>query len=177
MKIVVMKNVSILGCGWLGKPMAVSLLSEGFSVKGSTTSEIKIQELEALDIEAYLIDITEFEEFDLFLASDILLIAITSKDIDAYERFIQQLELSSIQKVIFISSTSVYSVSNSVVSEETKTVNTPLLEIENLFRENTYFETTIIRFAGLFGPGRHPGSWFKNGKKISQPNGFVNMIH
>ena len=52
-----MKSVSILGCGWLGKPMAVSLLSEGFSVKGSTTSEIKIQELEALEIEAYLIDI------------------------------------------------------------------------------------------------------------------------
>ena len=91
-----MKNVSILGCGWLGKPMAVSLLSEGFSVKGSTTSEIKIQELEALEIEAYLIDITEFEEFDLFLSSDILLIAITSKDIDAYERLIEQIEISPI---------------------------------------------------------------------------------
>ena len=66
MKIVVMKSVSILGCGWLGKPMAVSLLREGFSVKGSTTSEIKIQELEALEIEAYLIvfvssETTEFE--------------------------------------------------------------------------------------------------------------------
>lgn len=177
MKIVVMKSVSILGCGWLGKPMAVSLLREGFTVKGSTTSEIKIQELEALEIEAYLIDITEFEEFDLFLSSDILLIAITSKDIDAYERLIEQIEISPIQKIIFISSTSVYSVSNSVVSEETKTMNTPLSEIESLFRENTYFETTIIRFAGLFGPGRHPGSWFKNGKTIPQPNGFVNMIH
>jgi len=129
MKIVVMKSVSILGCGWLGKPMAVSLLREGFTVKGSTTSEIKIQELEALEIEAYLIDITEFEEFDLFLSSDILLIAITSKDIDAYERLIEQIEISQIQKVIFISSTSVYSVSNSVVSEETKTMNTPLSEI------------------------------------------------
>ncbi|MDA9071024.1 dTDP-glucose 4,6-dehydratase, partial [Flavobacteriaceae bacterium] len=85
-----MKSISILGCGWLGKPMAVSLLREGFTVKGSTTSEIKIQELEALEIEAYLIDITEFEEFDLFLSSDILLIAITSKDIDAYERLIEQ---------------------------------------------------------------------------------------
>ena len=92
MKIVAMKNVSILGCGWLGKPMAVSLMNDGFLVKGSTTSEIKINELEALNIESYLLDITEFEEFDLFLASDILLIAITSKDIDAYERFIEQIE-------------------------------------------------------------------------------------
>ena len=58
MKIVVMKNVSILGCGWFGKPLAVSLLNDGFLVKGSTTSEIKIQELETLGIESYLIDIT-----------------------------------------------------------------------------------------------------------------------
>jgi len=121
-------------------------------MKGSTTSEIKIQELESLGIESYCIDITEFEEFDLFLASDILLIAITLKDIDAYERFIEQIEISSIQKVIFISSTSVYPASNSIVTEETETMNTPLSEIENLFKNNTFFETTIIRFAGLFGP-------------------------
>ena len=157
--------------------MAVSLINDGFSVKGSTTSEIKIHELEALNIEAYTIDITEFEEFDLFLTSDILLIAITSKDIDAYERLIEQIEISPIQKVIFISSTSVYPASNSIVTEESTTLKSSLLAIENLFRDNTFFETTIIRFAGLFGPGRHPGSWFKNGKIIPQPNGFVNMIH
>ncbi|MEN8856839.1 MAG: NAD(P)-binding domain-containing protein [Flavobacteriaceae bacterium] len=172
-----MNNISILGCGWLGKPLAVSLLEDGFSVKGSTTSEIKIQELEALEIEAYLVDITEFEEFDSFLQSDILIIAITSKDIDAFERLIEQIQTSTIQKVIFISSTSVYPVSNAIVSEETQTLKTPLAEIENLFKENTFFETTIIRFAGLFGPGRHPGSWFKNGRTIPQPNGLVNMIH
>ena len=61
MKIVAMKNVSLLGCGWLGKPLAVSLINDGFLVKGSTTSEMKIQELETLGIEPYLIDITEFE--------------------------------------------------------------------------------------------------------------------
>ena len=126
-----MNNISILGCGWLGKPLAVSLLEEGFSVKGSTTSEIKIQELEALEIEAYLVDITEFEEFDSFLQSDILIIAITSKDIDAFERLIEQIQTSTIQKVIFISSTSVYPVSNAIVSEETQTLKTPLAEIEN----------------------------------------------
>ena len=172
-----MNNISILGCGWLGKPLAISLLDDGFSVKGSTTSEIKIKELEALEIETYLVDIEEFEEFDSFLQSDILIIAITSKDIDAFERLIEQIQTSTIQKVILISSTSVYPVSNAIVSEETETLKTPLTEIENLFKENTFFETTIVRFAGLFGPGRHPGSWFKNGRTIPQPNGFVNMIH
>ncbi len=172
-----MKTVSILGCGWLGKPLAVSLLDDGFSVKGSTTSEEKIPVLESLGINSYLVNIADFEEFDAFLTTDILVIAITSKDIDAFESLIEQIENATIQKVIFVSSTSVYPNTNSIVSEENKTLKTPLFEIEELFRNSSYFETTVIRFAGLFGEGRHPGNWFKNGRTIPQPNGFVNMIH
>ena len=52
-----MKNISILGCGWLGEPLAISLLEAGYSVKGSTTTESKLATLEASQIEAYLIDI------------------------------------------------------------------------------------------------------------------------
>ena len=172
-----MKKVSILGCGWLGKSLAISLLNEGFSVKGSTTSEDKIPVLELLGIDSYLIDITALEEVAPFLMSDILIIAITSKDIDAFKNLIQQIEASTIQKIIFISSTSVYPNTNSVVTEENKTLKTPLVEIEDLICCQDYFETTILRFAGLFGEDRHPGKWFQNGRKIPQPNGFVNMIH
>ncbi|GAB7257699.1 Rossmann-fold NAD(P)-binding domain-containing protein [Polaribacter sp. OB-PA-B3] len=172
-----MKNVSILGCGWLGKPLAVSFLEEGYFVKGSTTSEEKITDLEALDIESYIVNISEFEEFDTFLNTDILIIGITSKDIDGFENLISQIQNSSVQKVIFISSTSVYGRINKVVTEEDDVLNTPLTEIEDLFRKNTFFETTIIRFAGLYGGERHPANWFKNGNKIPQPKGFVNMIH
>ena len=48
-----MRNVSVLGCGWLGEPLISSFLEEGFSVKGSTTSEEKIEMLEALGIETH----------------------------------------------------------------------------------------------------------------------------
>lgn len=173
-----MNRVSVLGCGWLGKPLAISLLGEGFSVKGSTTSEEKLDLLEVNNIEPFLVDITSFEEFDDFLNTDILIIAITSKDIDGFENLISQIQNSSVQKVIFISSTSVYPRINKVMTEEDAVVqHHPLVAIENLFRENTFFETTIIRFAGLFGGERHPANWFKNGRKIPQPKGFVNMIH
>ncbi len=172
-----MNRVSILGCGWLGKPLAISLLDDGFFVKGSTTSEDKLELLEINNIEPYIVNISEFEEFDTFLNSDILIIAITSKDIDGFENLISQIENSSIQKVLFISSTSVYGRINKVMTEEDDVLETPLTEIENLFRENTFFETTIIRFAGLFGDERQPFNWFKNGRKIPQPKGFVNMIH
>ena len=172
-----MKNVSVLGCGWLGMPLAISLLDEGYSVKGSTTTEKKVSLLEINNIDPYLLDVASFEEFDDFLDSDILIIAITSKDIDGFESLISQIENSSIQKVIFISSTSVYGRRNKVMTEEDEVLQMPLSQIENLFRENTFFETTILRFAGLFGDERHPSNWFKNERKIPQPKGFVNMIH
>ncbi|ARV06206.1 dTDP-glucose 4,6-dehydratase [Polaribacter sp. SA4-10] len=172
-----MRSVSVLGCGWLGKPVAISLLDEGYSVKGATTREEKLALLEVNNIEPFLVDITDFEEFDEFLNSEILIIAITSKDVDAFKNLISQIQNSPVQKVIFISATSVYGRINKVMTEEDAVLETPLTEIENLFRENTFFETTIIRFAGLFGDERHPSNWFKNGRKIPQPKGFVNMIH
>ena len=173
-----MNRVSILGCGWLGKPLAVSFIEEGYKVKGSTTSPDKLENLESLDIEAYLVNISEYEEFDNFLDEDILVVAITSKDIDGFENLIAQIQESSIQKVIFISSTSVYPRINKVMTEEDELVeNHPLVAIENLFKRNTFFETTIIRFAGLYNDERHPANWFKNGRVIPQPDGFVNMIH
>ncbi|MGY0407342.1 MAG: NAD(P)-binding domain-containing protein [Polaribacter sp.] len=172
-----MKNISILGCGWLGKPLAISFLEDGFSVKGSTTSKEKIADLKSVGIEPYLVNISEFEEFDDFLHTDILIITVTSKDIDGFKNLILQIENSSVQKIIFISSTSVYGRLNKIMTEEDAVLEMPLTEIENLFRKNTFFETTIIRFSGLFGGQRHPSNWFKNGRKIPQPNGFVNMIH
>ena len=173
-----MNRVSILGCGWLGKPLAVSFLEDGYVVKGSTTSNDKIEKLESLGIESHLVNISELEEYDSFLESDILIVAITSKDVDGFENLIAQIQGSSIQKVIFVSSTSVYPRNNKVMTEEDEVVkNHPLVEIENLFTKNTFFETTIIRFAGLFGGERQPFNWFKKGRKIPQPNGFVNMIH
>lgn len=172
-----MKNISILGCGWLGRSLGISLLDEGYAVKGSTTREEKLELLEMNNIDPFVIDITSFEEFDDFLNTDILIIAITSKDLDGFDNLISQIQESSIQKVIFISSTSVYGRRNKVMTEEDEVLKTPLSEIENLFRENAFFETTIIRFAGLFGDERHPSNWFKNGRKIPQPKGFVNMIH
>ncbi len=172
-----MKRVSVLGCGWLGKPLSISLLDEGYSVKGSTTTEEKLELLEMNNITPYIVNISDFEEFDSFLSSDILIISITSKDVDGFQNLISQIESSDVQKVIFISSTSVYGRLNRVMTEEDVVLKTPLTEIEDLFRQNNFFETTIIRFAGLFGDERHPSNWFKNGRKIPQPKGFVNMIH
>ncbi|MFZ2284848.1 MAG: NAD(P)-binding domain-containing protein [Lutibacter sp.] len=172
------KQISILGCGWLGKPLAVSLIKNGFAIKGSTTSEAKLSEFQEIGITPFLINIDAItHNIVAFLDSEILIVALPSKDIEGFKNVICHIEKSAIKKVIFISSTSVYGNSEELVTEESETLPSALTTIEMLFKNSIHFETTIIRFAGLFGYHRKPGNFFKDGRKIPNPDGFVNMIH
>ena len=171
------KTISVLGCGWLGLPLAKSLLKKGNILKGSTTSLDKIELLESFKIQPFLVDISLDQTLDDFLNTDVLIIAITSKDIDGFKTLISKIEQAPVKNIIFISSTSVYPNLNRVVTEKDATVDSPLATIEKLFINNINFKTTILRFSGLFGGERQPANWFKGGRAIPQPEGFVNLIH
>jgi len=172
------KVISILGCGWLGEPLAKKLIETGYVIKGSTTTPDKIDRLASLGIKTFLIDLDVLDDsIGDFLDSEILIIAIPSKNKDSFRKLIFQIERSRIQKIIFISSTSVYENSNNIVTEVSSVKDTSLVEIENLFKINRHFQTNVIRFAGLMGYDRKPGNFFPVGKKIPNPDGYVNMIH
>ena len=171
-------NISILGCGWLGLPLALTLTKNGYSIKGSTTSEIKVKLLNNNGVQPFIIDLSNREsEFEEFLNSEVLIIAIPSKNIAGFKNLISHIENSKIKNILFISSTSVYPNSNSIITEEHLIHKTPLSEIEMLFKTNTNFKSTILRFGGLIGYDRKPGNFFKNGKIINYPDAFVNLIH
>ena len=172
------KTISILGCGWLGKPLAIKLIAEGYTLKGSTTTFNKLEAFKNVGIEPFLISLENIPAtIKQFLTSEILIVALPSKNIEGFQNLIQFIQKSSIKKVIFISSTSVYVSDNKVVTEDSLLQNSPLVSIENMFLKNKTFKTTIVRFAGLFGYNRKPGNFFKNGREIPNPDGFVNMIH
>lgn len=189
-----MKKISILGCGWLGLPLAKSLLSKGFSVKGSTTSLEKMSTLKNTGIDAFQIALSENEisgKIDSFLSnSEILIIDIPPKlrgntaenFVAKMERLIPFLEKTSVQKVIFVSSTSVYSDDNSTITEETKpqpdsVSGKQLLEAENLLQSNPNFKTTVIRFGGLIGKDRHPIRLLAGRQNLENPDAPINLIH
>jgi nucleoside-diphosphate-sugar epimerase len=177
-ELILNQRISILGCGWLGLALAVELRNKGYTVYGSTTSIIKVKELEAKGIMPFVIDINDKNiNISNFLFSDILIIAIPSKNISAFKNLIKKVEKSEVCKVLFVSSTSVYSNTNGIVTEETVTNKSALANIENLFRTNSIFESTIIRFGGLFGYDRKPGNFIKSGKEIENPEGYINLIH
>ena len=171
-------NISILGCGWLGLPLALTLTKKGYSIKGSTTSEINVEKLKSNGVQPFIIDLRNREsEFQKFLNSKVLIIAIPSKNIADFKNLISHIENSKIKTILFISSTSVYPNSNSIVTENSLIKKNPLSEIELLFKTNTNFKSTILRFGGLIGYDRKPGNFFKNGKAINYPDAFVNLIH
>ena len=102
-------TISILGCGWLGQPLAKHLLSLGYSIKGSTTSKTKLDPLGSVGISPFLIELETLESnVSEFLEAEILIVNIPSKNSKSFENLILEIEKSSIQKVLFISSTSVY---------------------------------------------------------------------
>lgn len=187
-------KISILGCGWLGFPLAKSLVEKGFSVNGSTTSENKLSILSTAGIHPYLISVDENQivgDFNAFLAnSEILIIDIPPKlrgnleesFVSKIKNLIPFIEKSVVKKVIFVSSTSVYADSNSEITENTKPQpetesGKQLLEAEELLFSNSNFQTTVIRFGGLIGEDRHPVYFLAGRKNIENPDAPINFIH
>ena len=76
-------KIAIIGCGWLGLPLAKKLIKENFIVKGSTTSKEKISVLKTEKIEPFLIDLNknlDKEILNSFLKNvDVLIINIPPK--------------------------------------------------------------------------------------------------
>ncbi|MGB3463676.1 MAG: NAD(P)-binding domain-containing protein [Cyclobacteriaceae bacterium] len=182
-------HISIMGCGWLGLPLAKHLVKEGFSVKGSTTTPDKIESIENHGIIPFLLKAgQEGKDMSRFLQSDLLVLNIPpgksneESYISSMKSMAEIVALSPIRKVVYISTSSVYPNTNSIVSEEDASYQkTPrsgisMLEVEDIWRGLTDITTLIIRFAGLYGPGRNPGR-FLAGKETSGGSNPVNLIH
>lgn len=185
-------TVSILGCGWYGLELAKSLVQKGIIVKGSTTSVDKLAVLAAAKITPYLIDLSpNCETYDsAFFECDMLWVCIPPKTrsgngaayLDKIKSVINAIESQAIKQVIFISSTAVYGDLNVEINElskpepDTQSGNI-LLQAEGLLRDQPDFTTTIIRFAGLIGPGRDPGRFFAGKTNVPNGNAPVNLIH
>ena len=189
-----MTQISILGCGWLGLPLAKALLKNGFSVNGSTTSVEKLSVLENLGIQPYLIALESNNisgNIETFLrGSKTLIIDIppklrgnTKEDfVGKIKTVIPFIEKSTVENVLFISSTSVYGDDNSTVTEETEAnpeteSGKQLVLAEQFLQNNSNFKTTILRFGGLIGEDRHPIHFLAGRKNLENPKAPINLIH
>lgn len=188
------RTIAILGCGWLGLPLAKTLVTDGFKVKGSTTSPEKLKVLEEAGILGYNISLTEeavHGEIHNFLAgADVLIINIPpqlrQRNAQNYVQKMQYLhkavKASETRKVIFASSTSVYGEMEGEVTEDSTPLPTTesgrqLLESERLFISDKELATTIIRLGGLLGPKRHPVNMLAGRKLTTNGKVYTNLVH
>ncbi|WP_411991824.1 NAD(P)H-binding protein [Agarivorans sp. DSG3-1] len=186
------KRISIVGCGWLGLPLAKSLIKDGYSVNGSKRELHELAKLQAQGIKAYQLELNpQVESNDIagLLNCDLLIINIPpGRKTNTAEFHIAQInallraaEQQTVKKILFISSTSVYGSQQGVVDELSErlaetTSGRALKQIEDQISSHSAFQATVLRFSGLVGGQRKPGR-FLSGKTVSGPLSPINIIH
>lgn len=188
-----MNRISILGCGWLGLPLAEHLIKSGYKVNGSTRTKEDLYKLEKKGIRPFLLALDpelRGENLSAFFDSDVLIINFPPErrdDIIEYHTLqatalIDRIKPSPIDRVVFVSSTSVYPDLNREVTEDdsyepSKPSGKALINFEKMLNDCNEFQTTVIRFAGLIGHDRNPGRFLAGKKEVRNGDAPVNLIH
>lgn len=190
------RTISVLGCGWFGMPLAIRLVRAGFQVNGATTTEAKRKRMKEHHINDFLIQLNpglhSDARPDVFFDTDALVLNIppgrggdntASRYRLMMDNLLPHITGSGIQLVIFVSSTSVYANLNRTVEEsdagsgELSEGGKIMLETEQLLRQRQEFDTTVLRFAGLYGDDRHPARYLAGRDGLQNPGAPVNLVH
>jgi nucleoside-diphosphate-sugar epimerase len=195
------KTVSLLGCGWLGLPLAGSLQAQDVFVRGSTTNPSRISILSSLGVEPLLLRIEPLEDGDVFsdspaadrfFSSMTLVINIppeTALGADYHpgqiSAILARVNLPDVQQILYVSSTSVYGSHQGRVNEITalepdQGSGQILRRTEKMLSDYALKHSiglTIVRPGGLIGPGRHPGLFLAGRKGAANGESPVNLIH
>lgn len=195
-------DVSILGCGWMGRPLAQRLADQDVHVRGSTTTPEKIDALRQDGIEPYPLVLDpdlSGEDLSSFFRSPILVLNVPPPrgvdDVRSYHRHqIDALRAAAadgdVEWILFASSTGVYPNVERTVTEADQPPGRPdalpgsrrrsgeaLLDVEGRLMDDDRFATTVVRFGGLYGDDRHPGRFLAGRTNVSRPEAPVNLIH
>lgn len=185
----------IIGCGYVGMPVAMKWIAQGHTVSVLTRSKIRANEFKKLGIRPIIGDISQPESLTKLPDAETVLYAVgfdRSSNQTRREIYVQGLcnVLSELkdrkQKIIYLSSTSVYGqsagewVDESSVCEPERENGRICLEAEQLFSEQKSLQIVILRLAGIYGPGRLLARMeqIKAGEPLmGRPDAYLNLIH
>jgi nucleoside-diphosphate-sugar epimerase len=186
-------KIAIVGCGWLGLPLGLSLQKGGHSIVAthrSKTGYAKISSRGFTCLQFELGAILTQEKFNPLFDSDVLILNIpVGRKTASSETFTTDMSnllkhavKSNIRHVIFVSTTSVYGDVDTVISEKSPTSpNTQSgkinLAVERLVQKYFTTQATILRPSGLVGEQRHPINYLAGKTELVAPNKVVNLIH
>lgn len=188
-----MKQISILGCGWLGRALAKRLLEKGYAINGSVRSEAKSNTLKALGISPYVIQIENTGiagAIKSFVTDTEILITAFPPGLrrnphaDYAARIKNVLtSISSLSncKLLHLSSIGIFGASQGEVDETTAPRPTTAVGNQLLEAENAVLQlgrnATIVRLGGLVGDGRHPVKQLAGKTGLPAPLAPTNLVH
>ncbi|GGO71018.1 SDR family oxidoreductase [Bowmanella pacifica] len=178
------KTIGICGCGWLGFPLALQLTRSGHKVLGTSRSENKLALLLQQNISAYRFSLGELLPWSS--PPDVLVLNLPpgrrqfdeqsfTKDMTT---LIQQ-ALEQQSKILFISSTSIYGQALGEITEQHMPQPDTASAKAHLRLEQQILQSgqgSILRLAGLIGPGRHPVKQL-SGRVLDKGEQKVNLVH
>lgn len=172
------ENLSLIGCGWLGKELALDLKSQNYEFI-ATTAHDKSEEFTLSAVPYTQLDAALDIVPESILKSDVLIYMVPPLAVSHVKHFFDQIPIE--KKIIFISSTSVYGKNLGVVDEKTEhhvcsTSSPLLLETEN-YLMNKFKNVTILRFGGLYGGKRHPVMFLQGKKELTGGHAYVHLVH
>lgn len=185
-------SVGVIGCGWLGKALASTLLERGISVLATSSKLENVDKLNQLGIIAQQLTLPTASkpliQHDVF-TQQCIVIAITPQFKQGrtdYADKIAQLvsaaeQRGKVQHIILLSSTGVYQGLEGNVDEESSlNLTADKVQILNTAEQsvlNFSQKGNVIRLAGLLGPERHPGKFILANKTRHNSMAPVNLIH
>lgn len=186
-------NITVIGGGWLGQPLAKKLIEGGHNVVATRRSSEGVEALEAQGIEGHCYqlgdDLASTEVVPL-LSSDVLIINIPPgrKDFEPFvfinnmQSLISEAKMCGTSQVIFVSTTAVYGNQTRTVYEysdtDPKTASAKAhVEIEKHLRKTFADQACVLRLAGLVSQDRHPARSLSGRQDIDNGQQVVNLVH
>ncbi|NVO84608.1 Rossmann-fold NAD(P)-binding domain-containing protein [Hymenobacter terrestris] len=186
-------TVAVLGCGWLGLPLARALMAAGYPVRGTTTTPSQLLTLHDAGIQPFLLRLTpaltptDADTLNVLLQGvEVLILNVPPGrgpgQPEAYPIILGQVAeaaaAAGLAHVLLVSSTGVYPDQARIMHEDdaqaSPEAESHLLRGEALFQGPT---NTVIRMAGLMGPGRQPGRFLAGRTGVAHGEAPVNMVH
>jgi nucleoside-diphosphate-sugar epimerase len=190
---VAQRKSMIVGTGWLGRSLAEHMDRAGWTVSGTTRSARRLGGLRetGLDVSPFSLGDRLSAELAQRARNAVVIIAVPPSGSglapeDFYAgltRLSRDVCEAGARAIVFVSSTSVYPRDAGEVREG-DAVDAPSSRsgISLLAAERSVVEggrdcaVAVVRFSGLFGPGREPAGFFAT-RPLRYPDDPVNMIH
>lgn len=174
-----MKTFTILGAGWLGFELA-KVLKNKYKIKVSSRNIEKQKIYEEEGFTSYILNENNFNFLDELLDTNYLFINYPPSKFEDYLDFLERIynheKIKDIEKIIFISSTSIYPNILGNFDEKYKITDSSskiVFDAEKLIKNKS---NIIFRVSALVGDNRYFGKRSAN-KIVEFPDSLINFVH